>query len=107
MVKQILKRLDYKVSVCQSPIEALSSFKAQPEKYDLIITDQTMPHMTGLNLAKGIMSIRPNIPIILCTGYSELVSEEKVNSFGIKAYLMKPIVKSEFAKTIRDVLDQS
>ncbi len=107
MVKQILKRLDYKVSVCQSPIEALNSFKAQPEKYDLIITDQTMPHMTGVNLAKEIMSIRPNIPIILCTGYSELVSEEKVKSFGIKAYLMKPIVWSEFAKTIRKVLDEN
>jgi len=107
MVKQILKSLDYEIIVCQSPIEALNSFKAQPEKYDLIITDQSMPHMTGANLAKEIMSIRPNIPIILCTGYSEIISEEKAKAIGIKAYLMKPIVKSEFAKTIRDVLDQS
>jgi len=105
MAEQILKRLGYEVEIKQNPVEALESFKAQPDKYDLVITDQGMPNMTGENLAREIMSIRPNIPIIMCTGYSELFSAEKALAIGIKAYLIKPIVKSEFAKTLRRILD--
>ncbi len=106
MIKQMLIRLGYEVEVFQSPVNAIKSFEAQPEKYDLIITDQSMPYMTGENLAIKLMNIRPDVPIILCTGYSELVSEEKIKSIGIKAFLMKPIVKRVFAETIRKVLDE-
>ncbi len=107
MGKQILKSLGYEVAVSQNSIEALKSFRAQPEKYDLVITDQTMPHITGEDLARELMSIWPDIPVILCTGYSELVSEEKAKAIGIKAFLLKPIVKGELANKIREVLDQS
>jgi PAS domain S-box-containing protein len=107
MVKKVLTRLGYEVDVCQSPMNAIKSFAVQPEKYDLVITDQSMPYINGENLSIELMNIRPDIPIILCTGYSELVSEEKTKSIGIKAFLMKPVVKDVFAKTIRDVLDQS
>lgn len=107
MVKKMLPRLGYEVEVFQSPVNAIKSFEAQPEKYDLIITDQSMPYMTGKNLAIELMNIRPDVPIILCTGYSELLSEEKVTSIGIKAFLMKPIVKGVFAETIRKVLDEN
>ena len=106
MVKRMLTRLGYDVEVFQNPVNAIKSLRAQPEKYDLIITDQSMPYMTGENLALELMNIRPDVPIILCTGYSELVSEEKVKSMGIKAFLMKPIVKRVFAETIRKVLDE-
>ncbi len=106
MGKQILRRLGYQVLTCNSPIEALKSFKAHPENYDLVITDQGMPHMTGENLAKELMSIRRDIPIILCTGFSDLVSKEKAKLSGIKAFLTKPIVKGDFAGIIREILDQ-
>jgi len=107
MVKEMLLRWGYEVEVFQSPVNAIKSFEAQPEKYDLIITDQSMPYITGENLAIELMNIRPDVPIILNTGYSELVSEEKVKSIGIKAFLMKPIVKGVFAETIRKVLDDA
>ena len=106
MAEKMLKRLGYEVATSRNPMEALNSFKAQPEKYDLVFTDQSMPYMTGENLAKEILSIRPDVPIILCTGFSELVSEEKAKAHGIKAYLMKPIVKGVLAETIRKVLDE-
>jgi CheY-like chemotaxis protein len=84
----------------------MSLFKAEPEHFDLIITDQTMPHMTGLELARACMSIRPDIPVILCTGFSESVSEEQAERNGIRAFVMKPLVTIDLALTIRSVMDE-
>ena len=88
-----------------SSIEALEVFQAQPNKFDLVITDQTMPNMTGEELSKELMRIRPDIPIILCTGYSELITEDKAKSMGIREFVMKPLVARELAETVRNVLD--
>jgi len=104
--KQILERLGYEVVARTSSIEALEAFKAQPHRFDLVITDQTMPNMTGEDLAKELMRIRPDIPVILCTGYSHMISEDKAKAMGIRAFIMKPILRHDIAQTIRRVLDQ-
>ncbi|MBF0526283.1 MAG: PAS domain S-box protein [Deltaproteobacteria bacterium] len=101
---KILVRLGYRVTSSTSSLEALEMFKASPQDYDLVITDMTMPYMTGDNLAREIMSLRPEIPVILCTGYSEAVSEEKIYETGIKGFLIKPIEVIRLAKLIRQVL---
>lgn len=88
-----------------SSIEALDAFKAQPDKYDLTITDQTMPHLTGQMLAREMMAIRPDIPIILCTGHIDLIEEGKPKALGFQAFVMKPIIVGQLAVTIRDILD--
>lgn len=104
--EQMLGRLGYEVVARTSSIEALEVFRAQPDKFDLIITDQTMPNMTGEQLARKVMGIRSDIPVILCTGYSRMVSENRVKSMGIRAFVMKPVVMRELAETTRRVLDQ-
>ena len=101
----MLERLGYKVAVRTSSVEALEAFRAQPEKFDMVVTDQTMPNMTGVELTKELRQIRPDIPIILCTGYSEMIDEEKAKEMGI-SFVLKPIVMSEIANTVREVLDQ-
>jgi signal transduction histidine kinase len=106
MVQQMLERLGYDVTVRTSSVEALEAFRAQPDKFDLIITDQTMPNKTGVQLARDLMRIRPDIPIILCTGFSEVISEKEAKDRGLRGYIMKPVVKSEIAKAIRMVLDK-
>ena len=102
---QMLESLGYKVTTRTSSIEALELFKAQPDQFDLVITDMTMPKMTGDHLAKELMKIRPDIPIIICTGHSGRISEEKASSLSIRKFVMKPIVMSDIAKTVREVLD--
>jgi signal transduction histidine kinase/CheY-like chemotaxis protein len=103
--QQILERLGYKVTPKTDSQEALEEFAALPEKFDLVITDMTMPKMTGDQLARKLMHIRPGIPVILCTGYNETINEEKALAMGIDKFVMKPIVKDELANTIRTVLD--
>ena len=105
MTSQMLKRLGYTVTVKTSSMDTLEAFKAQPDNFDLIISDISMPGITGDKLAKELQTVRPNIPIILCTGHSERINDEKAKSIGVRALVMKPIVKSELAKTIRKVLD--
>ncbi len=83
----------------------LNQTQAQPAKFDLVITDQTMPNMTGVELIKEMRRIRPDIPIVLCTGYSEMIDEAKAKEMGI-SFVMKPIVMSEIANTVREVLDK-
>lgn len=104
--KAMLERLGYTVSVRTSSIEALDPFKAEPDGYDVVITDQTMPHLTGQVLAQEIMAIRPEMPIILCTGHSDTVNETKAAELGAKAFVMKPISMGDIARTIREVLDE-
>jgi len=103
--QKILERLGYKVTTKTDSEEALEEFAAQPDRFDLVITDMTMPKLTGDQLAQRIMSIKPEIAVILCTGFNEDISEEKALSMGIDKFIMKPIVKDELAKTIRAVLD--
>ena len=103
--QQILERLGYKVTPKTDSQEALEEFAALPDKFDLVITDMTMPRMTGDQLARKIMDIKPDTPVILCTGFNETITEEKALALGIAKFVMKPIVKDELACTIRSVLD--
>lgn len=106
MTKQSLNSLGYTVAAYSSSQEALEAFRADPAGFDLVITDMTMPKMTGMDLGKKIMSIRPQTPIVLCTGYSDLITREKAQAIGIKAFLYKPVLREALAKTIREVLDK-
>ena len=103
---QLLEHLGYRVVARTSSIEALEVFRNQPEKFDLVVSDQTMPNMTGEMLAKELIRIRPDIPVVLCTGYSEMISEEKAAALGIKKLVMKPILMREISQTVRQILDQ-
>jgi len=104
--RQILGELGYQVETRTSPVEALEAFRANPQKFDLVITDLTMPQMTGLNLARKIMEIRPGMPIILCTGFSEQANEKAANAMGICAFLLKPLVMRDMAGAVRKALDE-
>jgi len=103
---QILERLGYHVTTRTSSVEALELFKAQPDRFDLVITDMTMPSMTGDEFAAKMMEIRADIPVILCTGYSERISQDKAHEIGIKEFVLKPIIMSDMALTVRKVLDE-
>ncbi len=105
MAKRMLEWLGYQVTSRTSSIEALEAFRAQPDKFDLVITDMTMPNMSGEILAGELKKIRSDIPVILCTGFSEKISKERTIALGIEGFLMKPTVMSDLAKTIREVLD--
>ena len=107
MDQQMLEQLGYEVTTRTGSVDALEAFKANPDRYDLIITDMTMPNMTGIQLAKEIKKIRSEIPIIICTGFSYQINEEKCKALGIQGYVLKPIVRKEFAVTIREVLDRT
>ncbi len=104
---QILERLGYSVTTRTSSVEAWELFRSQPDNFDLVITDMTMPNMRGDELAAKLMSIRPDIPVILCTGFSKNISDEIAKEIGIKAFAYKPIVMADLAKTVRDVLDEA
>jgi PAS domain S-box-containing protein len=106
LCKNMLEMLGYYVVVSTSGIEALELFKGNPEKFDLVISDMTMPRITGAELAKEIMRIRPNIPIVLCTGFSTDMSEEIAKKMGIQGFIMKPYVARDIANVIRQILDQ-
>jgi len=104
---EMLKTMGYTVTATNNPKDALETFAKQPEQFDLVISDMTMPAMTGDKLIKELEKIVPNIPTILCTGYSELMSKEKAASLGIHEFLMKPISMVDFSNTIRTVLDKN
>ena len=103
--KEILEKLGYSVTATTSSNEALELFQTNSKEFDLVITDQTMPKLTGADLAKELMSIQPKIPVILITGYSELVTPEKAKLMGIREYIRKPVSTFYLAKKIRSVLD--
>jgi DNA-binding NtrC family response regulator len=106
MGEDILAELGYDVTSRMSSREALALLKEDPSRFDLIITDQTMPEMTGVELAKEILTLRADMPIIMCTGFSYVVDADKANAAGIRAFAMKPLTKREIARTIRKVLDE-
>jgi DNA-binding NtrC family response regulator len=103
--RERLTRLGYTVTAMIDATEALKLFSSDPSKFDLVITDQSMPKLTGLHLAQNLLEIRKNIPIILCTGHSDSVTPEKVKNTGIKEFLMKPLGNQELASVVRKVLD--
>ncbi len=105
MGREMLEQLGYAVTAKTNSKEALAMMRTEPGRYDLIITDQTMPGITGIELAKEAMLVRPDLPIILCTGFSHLVDAASAHAAGVRAFVMKPLTKAELAKTIRDVLD--
>ena len=102
--REQLEALGYTVVAKHNGRDALKAFQEEPDSFDLVITDLTMPHMTGDMLAKKILDIRPAMPIIMCTGFIEKISEAKVKELGIKALVMKPMPLKEIAKIIRTVL---
>ena len=104
--KKMLERQGYSVTAQNNAVEALEAFSNDATRFDLVVTDMTMPMMTGDKLAVELIKIRPDIPIILCTGFSELMSKSKAEEIGIKDLLMKPISMSDLSKMIRTILDQ-
>jgi nitrogen-specific signal transduction histidine kinase len=100
-----LERLGYLVETKMDPLEALELFRSKPDQFDLIITDMTMPKMTGDKLTREILNVRPKIPIILCTGFSEKINEEKAKEMGAAGYLDKPHYKRDLAIRVRQALD--
>ena len=100
-----LKKLGYSVTATTSSNEALECFRERAEEFDLVITDQTMPGMTGDKLARELLKIRPDIPIILTTGFSEVITAEKAMQIGIREFIMKPLVIREMARAIRRALN--
>jgi PAS domain S-box-containing protein len=105
--KMILERLGYRVEVRDNAIGALGAFGADPKSFDLVITDMAMPKMTGDQLAEQLMAIRPDIPVILITGFSDRMNGEKAKRIGIKGFLHKPVKKSDLAKLVRELLDEA
>jgi CheY-like chemotaxis protein len=105
MGHQRLERLGYKVEAMTSPIEALALFRSRPDQFDLIITDMTMPLITGDKLIKETLNIQSDIPVILCTGFSEKIDEKKATAIGAAGYLEKPVDKHNLAFKVRSVLD--
>jgi PAS domain S-box-containing protein len=104
--KQLLESLGYHTTIRTSSLEALELFKAKADSFDLVITDMTMPNMTGDELAREVMRIRPEIPVILCTGYSARINQKKARAMGIRAFVSKPVLRKDIAETTRKVLDQ-
>jgi CheY-like chemotaxis protein len=90
-----------------SPIEALELFKAKPGYFDLVITDQTMPGMTGDALARELIRLRPGLPVIICTGYSQTIDEKRAAAMGVSGLVMKPMLITEISAAVRKALGQA
>jgi PAS domain S-box-containing protein len=105
--KELLEDLGYGVDVFQDGLQAFSEFKKSPNCYDLVITDMTMPKMTGDELAKEILKIRPGLPIVLCTGYSDRITEEKAFETGICEFIQKPLNSHDLTSLIRKILKKN
>ena len=104
-MRDLLQRLGYRVAVTRHPLDALEWFREDPYRFDLVITDAEMPQMTGDRLAKELLAIRKDLPIIMCTGFSELISTERAEEIGIKSLIMKPLAIRDLAETVRTLLD--
>jgi two-component system, cell cycle sensor histidine kinase and response regulator CckA len=105
VLQQMLSKYGYQVTKYTSSIDALEDFKKNPEKYDIVISDMTMPGIIGTKLSKEIKMIKPNIPVIICTGFSDILDESTIIQFGIDLLLNKPVAKEDLLKSIRNILD--
>jgi CheY-like chemotaxis protein len=103
----LLDRLGYKATYSTNSFEALELLRSDPAAFDLVISDMTMPNMTGDKLAIATMEIRPDLPVIICTGFSRRISEQAAAEIGIKGFAYKPLVKADLADLVRRVLDES
>ncbi len=106
MEKEILEHLGYQITSHTNSLEALKTFREHPDKFDLIITDMAMPIMAGDKLAAELINIRPDIPILICSGFNSDMSDEKAASLGVKGFLSKPVVMKDIARNVRQVLDK-
>ena len=104
--ESVLNELGYEVTTADNSSNALANFKSDPSKFDLIITDQSMPNMSGIELISEVLKIRPDMPIILCSGYSSKVSSDNASEKGISKYIDKPYSKEILSEAIRGVLDK-
>jgi CheY-like chemotaxis protein len=104
--KEMLEELGYQVVVETDPVKAIEEFKKDKETFDLVITDKTMPHMTGFDVARELREIRADIPVILCSGFQGKEDMEKQSAIGISCFIIKPIGMHILAETIRNVLDK-
>ena len=102
--EQVLTHLGYTVVTKTNPHEAIALFQSQPGQFDVVVTDQTMPTMSGEAFARALLKIREDIPVVLCTGFSHTMSAEKANQLGLKGFLMKPVNGAVLAKTLQEVL---
>ena len=107
MGERFLSKLGYAVTSITDSTEALRLFLSEPDRFDLVITDMTMPRLTGTRLSEKMLEVKPELPIILCTGFSASVDEKTVDAIGIKGFLSKPMIKKEMAVTIRKVLENA
>lgn len=105
--KKRLELLGYRVHGETDPLKALKLFKADPAAFDLLITDMAMPGMTGDQLVSEMLEIQPKLPAMLCTGYSETLSEKKAYEIGFSSFVMKPVDKTQLAMAVRKVLDET
>ena len=103
--EQMLESLGYQVTPVGDSQTALQIFQAEPQNFDLVITDMSTPLMTGVALAQALLAIKPDLSIILCTGFSEIINRDKAKAIGIREYIMKPIIKRDMARVVRKVLD--
>jgi len=103
-IRNMLRRLGYQVEVRTDPEEALATFRDDPSRFDLVITDQIMPRLTGVQLSTQLLQLRPGLPILLCTGFSENVDSDGAHAIGIRGFLMKPFSIREMAGAVKTVL---
>ncbi len=106
MMKDMLGPLGYKIDICNKSPEALKVIRQQPDKYDLLISDLTMPKVTGLDLSENIQELRLGLPVIIMTGYSDSLAKTAQKQYGIKQVVKKPILRHELTLAIREVLEQ-
>jgi CheY-like chemotaxis protein len=106
LAEDMLSGLGYEVIGRTSSMEALELFRARPNRFDLVITDMTMPNMTGIELAREIMHIQPGVPVVLCTGFSEAITPETAKAMGVREFIMKPIIQKQLAEAIRRAVDR-
>ena len=103
---QILRRLGYTVTGISNPLDALRLFRHTPQDFDVVITDLTMPHMTGIQLARELKNIKHDIPVILCSGFSTITTRRKFKAYGVNEFVMKPVIRNDLARAVRKVLDK-
>ena len=107
LMTTVLERLGYNVTALSCSLEALELFKKNPHQYDLILTDLIMPNLTGDKLVLEIIAIRPDMPVILTSGFTDIIDNDKFKQISNKAFISKPFQAQEFAKTVRQILDRT
>jgi two-component system, cell cycle sensor histidine kinase and response regulator CckA len=107
IARDMLESLGYHVAARSSAVEALEAFRSSPDQYDLLVTDLTMPKMSGLELAEKILQIRPGLPVVLCTGFGVSMNEELTARRGVRNIIFKPILRRDLATAVRNALDSA